>query len=55
MSYQLKNRIGARALESQNAMWILLRILASAMFIGHGFDKLFGENPQPFTAEEQAR
>lgn len=28
--------------------WTLFRVLSSAMFMTHGFGKLFGENPQPF-------
>lgn len=28
--------------------WPLLRILSSAMFMTHGYAKLFGANPQPF-------
>ena len=29
-------------------VWPLLRILSSAMFMTHGYAKLFGANPQPF-------
>lgn len=28
--------------------WALLRILASAMFVTHGWPKLFGPDAQPF-------
>lgn len=34
------------ALKSQTFSWTLLRILSSAMFMTHGYAKLFGENPQ---------
>lgn len=42
----LVGKIGGRA---QDFYWTLFRVLVSAMFMTHGFDKLFGENPQPFT------
>ena len=29
--------------------WLLFRVFVSAMFITHGYGKLLGENPQPFT------
>ena len=32
---------------SKESVWTVFRILASAMFMTHGFSKLFGENPQP--------
>lgn len=32
----------------QDVSWALFRILSSAMFMTHGFGKLFGENPQAF-------
>ncbi|OGT72404.1 MAG: hypothetical protein A3H44_05580 [Gammaproteobacteria bacterium RIFCSPLOWO2_02_FULL_57_10] len=38
---------GLAALVSPLA-WPLLRILSSAMFMTHGYAKLFGANPQPF-------
>lgn len=38
---------GLAALVSPVA-WPLLRILSSAMFMTHGYAKLFGANPQPF-------
>lgn len=34
---------------SKEWTWTLFRVLASAMFMTHGFGKLFGENPQPPT------
>ena len=33
---------------SKDWSWTLFRVLSSAMFMTHGFGKLFGENPQPF-------
>src|SRR5690606_27677748 len=32
----------------QTVAWALLRILSSAMFLTHGYAKLYGANPQPF-------
>lgn len=32
----------------QEFSWLLMRVLGSAMFMTHGYSKLFGENPQPF-------
>ncbi len=34
---------------SKEGIWTLFRILTAAMFMTHGFGKLFGENPQPPT------
>ena len=39
-------KIGGRF---QDISWTVFRVLVAAMFMTHGFDKLFGENPQPFT------
>lgn len=36
------------ALACQSFSWALLRILGSAMFLTHGWPKMFGEDPQPF-------
>ena len=33
---------------SKELTWTLFRILSAAMFMTHGYGKLFGENPQPF-------
>lgn len=33
--------------ECQAFAWVLLRVLGSAMFMTHGWAKLFGENAQP--------
>ena len=32
---------------SKEFIWTLFRILTAAMFMTHGYSKLFGENPQP--------
>jgi putative oxidoreductase len=32
--------------ESQDSAWTFMRVVASAMFMTHGWSKLFGENPQ---------
>jgi putative oxidoreductase len=32
---------------SQEWTWTLFRVLSAAMFMTHGYSKLFGENPQP--------
>lgn len=33
--------------DQQDWTWTLFRILSAAMFMTHGYSKLFGENPQP--------
>ena len=33
---------------SKELTWTLFRMLTAAMFMTHGYGKLFGENPQPF-------
>ncbi len=45
---RLNSAIGNSAEHAKDSTWTLFRILASAMFMTHGFDKLLGENPQPF-------
>jgi hypothetical protein len=32
---------------SQEWTWTLFQVLSAAMFMTHGYGKLFGENPQP--------
>lgn len=32
---------------TQTLSWTIMRVLASAMFITHGWPKLFGDSPQP--------
>ncbi|MFT4671387.1 MAG: putative oxidoreductase [Pseudohongiellaceae bacterium] len=33
----------------KDTCWLIFRLLSSAMFMTHGFGKIFGENPQPIT------
>jgi putative oxidoreductase len=33
----------------RDSSWLLFRLLSSAMFMTHGFGKIFSENPQPMT------
>ncbi len=35
--------------DQQDWTWTLFRVLAAAMFMTHGYGKLFGDNPQPRT------
>ncbi len=35
--------------DQQDWTWTLFRVLAAAMFMTHGYGKLFGDNPQPMT------
>jgi putative oxidoreductase len=50
MSQQsLRTRFNAMADRNQEWSWALLRILGSAMFITHGWGKLFGERAQSLT------
>lgn len=35
--------------DQQDWTWTLFRVLAAAMFMTHGYSKLFGETPQPMT------
>ena len=44
----LNRTVDSVAVKSQTVAWALLRILASAMFLTHGWPKMFGENAQPF-------
>lgn len=34
---------------SRDISWTLFRLLTASMFMTHGYAKLFGESPQPFT------
>ncbi len=45
---KLNSYLGNKLENSQVWTWTLFRVLVSAMFMTHGIDKLFGENPQPF-------
>ncbi len=42
----LFGRIGK---QSRDISWTLFRLLTASMFMTHGFAKLFGDSPQPFT------
>ena len=44
----LNRAVDSIANNTQTPSWTLLRILGSAMFMTHGYGKLFGENAQPF-------
>lgn len=44
----IDKRVNAFAEKCQGVSWPLLRILAAAMFLTHGWPKLFGPDPQPF-------
>lgn len=33
----------------KDTSWLLFRLLSSAMFMTHGYGKIFGANPQPMT------
>jgi putative oxidoreductase len=45
----IRTTIDSLAVKSQNWTWAILRILGSAMFITHGWGKLFGERAQSIT------
>lgn len=44
----INSLINASAAKCHTLSWTLLRVLSSAMFMTHGYAKLFGERPQPF-------
>lgn len=48
MLHKLDNLFGRAGAALQEIAWLLLRVLPSAMFMTHGYAKLFGDNPQPF-------
>ncbi len=48
MIYKLNNLVGKVGGGTRDFAWLLFRVMTSAMFITHGYDKLFGDNPQPF-------
>ena len=48
MLLKFNSYLGTKLKNSQVWSWTLFRLLVSAMFMTHGFDKLFGENPQAF-------
>ena len=41
--------VGGSLKDRKNYIWALFRILVSAMFMTHGYSKLFGESPQALT------
>jgi len=45
---KINSLFGAIAENSKEWTWALFRVLSAAMFMTHGYGKLFGENPQPF-------
>lgn len=46
MLYKINDWAGSLVEDSRDSAWTLMRVLASAMFMTHGWSKLFGENPQ---------
>jgi len=48
MIYRLNNLIGKLGAGTRELSWLMFRLMVSAMFITHGYDKLLGENPVPF-------
>ena len=49
MLYRLNDGFGRAAENMKDSSWLIFRVLASAMFMTHGYDKLLGANPQPFS------
>ena len=49
MLHKIDGLMGRMMENSKEGVWAIMRILASAMFMTHGYSKLFGENPQPPT------
>lgn len=45
---KINSLCGGIAENSKEWTWTLFRVLSAAMFMTHGYDKLFGENPQPY-------
>jgi putative oxidoreductase len=48
MFYHINRFFGMAGGVLKEINWLLLRVLGSAMFMTHGYDKLFGENTQVF-------
>ncbi len=46
MLQKIDGWLGRMMENSQDGAWAIMRVLASAMFMTHGYSKLFGENPQ---------
>lgn len=49
MLHKIDGLMGRMMENSKDGVWAIMRVLASAMFMTHGYSKLFGENPQPPT------
>lgn len=47
--YKINDWLAGLVEESRDSAWTLMRVLASTMFMTHGWNKLFGENPQVMT------
>ncbi|HUF73262.1 MAG TPA: DoxX family protein [Gammaproteobacteria bacterium] len=45
---KLDMRFEAAAARLRAPAWVLMRVLSSAMFLTHGWTKMFGESAQPF-------
>lgn len=48
MIYKLNNFVGKLGTGTRDLAWLLFRLIISAMFFTHGYDKILGENPVPF-------
>ncbi len=49
MISRINDFVGRLAVKNADRTWVLLRVGASAMFMTHGYDKLFGSNAQPIS------
>ena len=49
VSKALSDLIDAIAANTQTLSWTLFRVLGSAMFLTHGYPKIFGDRAQPIT------
>ena len=49
MLTKLNSLLGRYEEKFQVYSWTIFRLLTASMFMTHGYPKLFGENPQPFT------
>ncbi|HAT26282.1 MAG TPA: hypothetical protein DCS89_04650 [Gammaproteobacteria bacterium] len=49
MLTKLNSLLGRYEEKFQVISWTIFRLLTASMFMTHGYAKLFGENPQPFT------
>ncbi len=47
MPGKIDSPFAGAAEESKEWTWTLFRVLTAAMFVTHGYGKLFGESPQP--------